>query len=400
MPRPAADDTAAQRPSSKLIAVLQSDAPPAEKAIACKQLAIYGSKDAVPALAPLWPTRSLPPGRGSPWRRFPTRPPTRRLREALGKLQGRLLVGVINSIGVRRDAKAVDGSGRAAEGRRCRRGLGRGRGPGPHRRRRGRARPWSKRWPTRRPRSARRWPKAASCAPNGCWPTGKAAEAVKLYDAVRKADVPKQRILEATRGAILAREPAGVPLLVEQLQSADKALFGLGLRVARELPGREVTEALVAELGKATPERQALLILALADRGDAAALPAVLAGGQERPGRGPRRGDPRARSGWATPRACRCCSRPRWTPTRNWRETAVAVLADLPGKDVDADLAARLAKAEGKARLVLIELAGRRRIAAAVPALLKAADDRRRARSAPRPSTALGRPSSSATCRC
>ena len=28
-------------------------APPAEKALACKQLAIYGAKDAVPALAPL-----------------------------------------------------------------------------------------------------------------------------------------------------------------------------------------------------------------------------------------------------------------------------------------------------------------------------------------------------------
>ena len=115
-----------------------------------------------------------------------------------------------------------------------------------------------------------------------------------MYDAVRKADVPKQRILEATRGAILARGSAGVPLLVEQLRSADKARLAIGLRVARELAGREVTEALVAELGRATPERQALLILALADRGDTAALPAVLAGGQERPGRGARRGHPRA----------------------------------------------------------------------------------------------------------
>src|SRR5437667_12083016 len=37
----------------KLIAVLQSDAPAREKAIPCKQLAIYGTKDAVPVLAPL-----------------------------------------------------------------------------------------------------------------------------------------------------------------------------------------------------------------------------------------------------------------------------------------------------------------------------------------------------------
>ena len=34
------------------------------------------------------------------------------LREAAGRLQGKLLVGVVNSIGVRRDAKAVDLLGR------------------------------------------------------------------------------------------------------------------------------------------------------------------------------------------------------------------------------------------------------------------------------------------------
>src|SRR5690242_14096717 len=38
---------------SDLIQVLKSDAPSAEKAITCKQLAIWGGKDAVPALAPL-----------------------------------------------------------------------------------------------------------------------------------------------------------------------------------------------------------------------------------------------------------------------------------------------------------------------------------------------------------
>ena len=50
----------------------------------------------------------------------------------------------------------------------------------------------------------------------------------------------------------------------------------LGLSTARELTGGDVTTALVAELQKVAPERQALLLLALADRGDASALPAVL----------------------------------------------------------------------------------------------------------------------------
>ena len=102
---------------------------------------------------------------------------------------------------------------------------------------------------------------------------GFAAAARKLYDEVRVADLPQTQILEATRGAILACGAQGVPLLVKELQSADKKHFQLGLSVARELPGPETTEALAAELGRAVPRRQSLLILALADRGEATAVP-------------------------------------------------------------------------------------------------------------------------------
>src|ERR1041385_3646670 len=49
----------AQDIERKMIAVLQSDAPPQDKAIPCKRLAVYGSKEAVPALAPLLLDREL-----------------------------------------------------------------------------------------------------------------------------------------------------------------------------------------------------------------------------------------------------------------------------------------------------------------------------------------------------
>ena len=42
-----------------LIAVLESDAPSAEKALVCKQLAIYGGQQAVPALAKLLTDKEL-----------------------------------------------------------------------------------------------------------------------------------------------------------------------------------------------------------------------------------------------------------------------------------------------------------------------------------------------------
>lgn len=78
-----------------------------QKSRACQRLALVGDKDAVPALAALLPDPKL-----SHFARFGLAPipdPSAddALRAALPKLKGKLLVGVINTIGQRRDAKAV-----------------------------------------------------------------------------------------------------------------------------------------------------------------------------------------------------------------------------------------------------------------------------------------------------
>ena len=86
---------------------------------------------------------------------------------------------------------------------------------------------------------------------------GQDAPAVAIYDEVRKADVSKQRILEATRGAILARKQEGIALLLEQLRSPEKHMFQMALGTAREFPGAKVDEALAAELDRATPAGRA-----------------------------------------------------------------------------------------------------------------------------------------------
>ena len=92
----------------ELLTLLRSDAAPAEKALACKKLAIYGSDASVPDLAKLLPNPQL-----SSWARIaleaiPGEASNAALREAAGSLEGRLLVGMINSLGVREDANAVD----------------------------------------------------------------------------------------------------------------------------------------------------------------------------------------------------------------------------------------------------------------------------------------------------
>jgi HEAT repeat protein len=227
---------------SDLIRVLQSDAAKGDKAITCKRLAIYGTEKSVPVVAPLLADKEL-----SSWARIaleaiPGPAADAALRDASSELKGRLLVGVINSIGVRGDAKAVDilvnklkdddinvASAAAVAlgyigGEKAAKAL------------------------TQSLTNAQGEVRSAAaqgcilCAEQ-CMAQNKTADAVKLYDTVRKADVPDQRHLEAIRGAILARQSAGLALLIEQLRSEDKKRLGIGLRTARELGGRNVTEA-------------------------------------------------------------------------------------------------------------------------------------------------------------
>jgi len=79
-----------------------------QKAIACKKLAFVGGKEAVQPMAALLSHPQL-----ACYARFGLEPnpdPSvdEALRAALQKLKGRLQVGVITSIGVRKDAKALD----------------------------------------------------------------------------------------------------------------------------------------------------------------------------------------------------------------------------------------------------------------------------------------------------
>jgi HEAT repeat protein len=367
-----AQDSSASKERA-LIGILQSSAPPAEKAVPCKQLAIYGTKDAVPALAALLADAELASWARIALEAIPDPAAAAALRNALDKLQGKLLIGVINSIGVRRDPKAVSDLAKKLKDQdpnvvsAAAVALGRIGGA----------------------TAAKALTQSLSAAPEaarsdvarGCilcaesfLAQGKSTEARKLYDTVRTASVPRQRQLEAIRGAILARQSAGLPLLLEQLRSPDKALFGIGLRTARELPGRDITEALAAELGKCSPARQSFLLLALADRTDAAVMPAVLAAASNGSqtlrltaiGALDRRGDVSS-----VPVLLNAAA----DADADVSQAALSALARLPGNEVDAALSDRLATASGKNRQVLITLAGQRHIDRALPVIVSSTGD-------------------------
>jgi len=369
----AQDQPAADVKQNDLIAVLQSDAPKSEKAITCKRLAIYGTEQSVPVLAPLLADKELASWARIALEAIPGPVADAALRNAVGKLEGRLLVGAINSIGVRRDVYAVDtlvqklDDANADVASAAAVALGHIGGE----------------------QAAKALMQSLADAPAGVRSAvaegcilcaerflahNRTAEAVTLYDAVRQADVPDQRHLEAIRGAILARQSAGVPLLIEQLRSQDRKRFGIALRTARELPGRDVTEALAAELAHLSPDRRPMLLLALADRNDSAVLPTVHKAAQS----GPK--DLRITAINILIRLGDVSCVPvlldaATEDDAKLEQAAMETLVRLPGKDVDADLLDRLAQAKGKLRQVLIELVGQRQIREALPAVVSSLDD-------------------------
>lgn len=340
-----------------------------KRALACKMLAIHGSADAVPDLAALLANERL-----SSWARIaleaiPDPAAGAALRAEVAKLSGRQLVGVIHSLGVRRDAAAVEMLaakladrdpavasasayalgmvGDAAATAALRKALPRADG---------------------KVRSA--IAEACVVAADRLRGAGKGADAVAVYDEVRNADVPVQRKLEAIRGAILARGDAGVPLLAEQLRAADEKYFRLGLTVARELPAGATDRALAEELAKLPPARAALVVTAMADRPGSTDVATLV----KAAGAGPKEIRVAALSALGQigkPGAVATLLAGATDADADIAAAARGALAELRGAEVDAAIRDRLATADPGLLAVLLGLVGQRRIDA-VPAVINA----------------------------
>lgn len=366
----------AQAPESgsedELLAILQSDAPGGDKAIACKKLAVVGSEAAVPELAKLLSDERLASWARIPLEAIPGSAADEALRSAAGSLEGQLLVGVVNSIGVRQDAEAVDllagllanddaqvaSSAAVALGKignenatstlqgaladaseDVRSGVAEG---------------------------------LVLCAERAL-AAGDADDAIAIYDQVRAAEVPKQRAIEATRGAILARGEEGIPLLVEQLRSGDKHFFYIALKTAREVSGTKIDRALAAELQTIAPFRAPALIATMADRPETVELSAL----ESAAGSGPEPVRVAAIAALGRVGNVSCLDLLLGIAAQAESELsqpAKDALAVLPGETVDGEIVGRLDGAERGAYLALIELIGVRRIEA-VDSLLAALDN-------------------------
>ncbi|MHC4632159.1 MAG: HEAT repeat domain-containing protein [Planctomycetota bacterium] len=359
----------------KLIAVLQSNASHKEKADACRHLAIIGTKKAVAPLVALLGDEKLSHMARYGLEPIPDPAVDEAFRDALGKLKGRPLVGVIGSIGVRQDAQAVRPlsgllrNSDAVVARAAARALG----------------------DIGNQRAARALRRALEnvsatnqlafceglfrCA-ESLAAEGQHNEAIEIYDQLRKMDDAAHQVRGgALRGAIVTRRRDGVTLLREYLQSKDYIMFSAAVQAAQEMKGRDVTKALTDGLEGLGADNQILIILTLGKRGDASALPTLSALAKS--------GDKSVRIAAikALPDIGDVSSAPVLVGLLSDGDNEISkaaqeALAALPGREVDAAVMAMLESSETSERLTALDLIKRRRITNVAGALLKATKDK------------------------
>ncbi len=356
----------------RLIAVLKSDAGHKEKADACRQLAIIGTKDAVAPLAALLGDEELSHMARYALEPIPDPAVDEALRDALGKLKGRPLVGVIGSIGVRRDTRAVRALAKmlrepdAQVTQAAAKALGN----------------------IGNQRATKALQRALKNAPAAnqlalceglfrCAETlgsrGERDQAIEIYDRLRELeDAPHQVRGGALRGAILTRGEDGLGLLQEYLRSDDYILFSAAVQAAQELPGTRVSRALTSGLSQLPADNQILVVWTLGKRADPVALLSLytLARKAEK--------TVRLEAIRVLPQSGHVSAVPVLTELladadREISEAAQEALGALPGRDADAAVMAMFNSGQTSRRLAAIELMGRRRMTATVGKLLEAA---------------------------
>jgi HEAT repeat protein len=369
-----AQTVAAKEDEGKLIAVLKSSAASRkDKSDACRQLAIIATKKAIPTLVDLLSDEELSHNARYALEPIPEPAVDEAFRAALGRLKGLPLVGVIGSVGVRRDAQAVKlltgllrdsdplvaraaaralgdiGNAQATAGLQGQ--LGRTSGI------------------TKLHVCEGLFRCAESLASEG-----DTDAAMAIYDKLRGIEAPHQVRAGALRGAILTRGTDGVGLLREFLGSGDYILFSAAVQAAQEMKGSAVTAALTAALNGLPADNQILTIGALGFRGDPEALPTLFQtakGGPEAVRVAAIRAIAEIDHVSAVPVLAGLLA----DSSRAVAGAAQEALGSLTGDAADAAVMDMFRGSGTGKRLAALELMERRRMTQAVPVLLKASGD-------------------------
>jgi len=357
--------------AAKMSAMLGADATPDCRKFLCGQLSLIGSAAEVPILAGLLDDKGLSLAARSALERIPDEAAPAALRKAMAGAQGPALIGLINTLGERRDASsvptiaqrlgnkdpaivtaAIDALGKIG-GSAAAKALSGVRAALPERLR-----------PIRDDALLR-------CAESLAG-SGKTAEAEGIYRALSARDRPARVRAAALAGLVRCKKDKGQEVLLAALTRKDRALQSAAVRCIPMIPGSALTKALADKLPTLSPVVKVQVLVALGRRGDRVALPTVTKA-IETDHREVRRGALVAlgRLGDATtiPLLAGLAAKSSGSEQGIIRHS----LTRLRGKGLDAAMVDLIAKSEPTVQIELISALSARNARSAIPALLRSA---------------------------
>jgi HEAT repeat protein len=353
----------------KFIAFLKSDATPGGKDFVCKQLSIIGTEASVPALVEvLADPKTAELGRYA-LERIPGSAVDRALRDSLAKTKDRTRLGVINTLGVRRDPGSVSALRPLALGTEA---------PAASAALYALAKiadpaavailseAQSKTTGAVHADAAEAYLQAAHRLSE----RGSAASAVPIYKALYAVRDPGTVQAAALRGLAQTGGAQATPVLLEALHGSDARLQAIA--VTGLMPGS--SGQLISEMPKLSEAVQIRILGLLAERGHASALPAFTTAlkGSSKPVRlAALQGIGTVANASVVPSLAAIAAGD--DPAE--QVAARAALGRIPGTPVDRAIVDGIAGADPKVRLELIRASGDRGAAAAAPVLVKMARD-------------------------
>jgi len=375
----ASKDPAKARPLARRLAgVLEAPKATREaKVFVCRQLWVVGGAEQVPVLARLLADEEL-----SHLARYvlqPLREPAvgAALRDALGRVKGKLLVGVIDTIGERGDLEALDALARLLghedEGVAAAAATALGKLPEPRAAQalaaaRGQAKG------TFRRQLTQAWLHSGEALLRA----GKKGEAAAIFEKLfAGSEVPHVRIA-ALRGRLATLQAnEAVKTLVGLVGGDDPQMRAVAIGYLAEMADPSVANALADLLPKSAPPIQRVIVDALATRGDRAAAPAVAALARESRDPSVRLAAVEALGRLGDASSVGLLATLSTVPEAELRAAARQSLVALPGKETDSAILAAVEGAEEPVRIELIRsLRDRRATALAERIAAVAADDK------------------------
>lgn len=359
--------------ADKLAALLGSDATRDCKQYVCRQLYVIGTAKQVPAIAALLTKAETSDMARYALERMPDPAADKALMDALGKVSGGMKVGMINSLGERRTAKAVPALAKlisaqdAVAAKAAVAALGKI----------ANAEAVKALADAKGKATADSLPAVADaylmCA-DRLLAEGDKEKALAIYEEMFKVTEPKPIHVAAFQGLVTAKGGEAASLVLDALASDDPVMHSAGAGAARTVPGTAATASFASGLAKLSPPAQALLTGALADRGDKAAQAAVTEAVKSR--------EPAVRAAALSALGALgdagsvgLLVNVAATAERQEADAARASLDRLRGENVDAAMVEALKGADVAGRKELIRSLAARSAVAAVPVLLEQAKD-------------------------